>query len=110
MFRDNHSNRKFGPGKVFFFVGMATLFVFVMGSVVMFLWNTILPDLTGVKPIRFWEAIGLLILSRILFGGFRFGPGGKKYGRSRGRYWKEKWMNMNEEERAKFKEKWKGRC
>lgn len=110
MFRDNYSNKKwFSPGKIFFFIGMAILFVFVLGTVVMFLWNAILPDLVGVKPIQFWQAIGLLILSRILFGGFKFGSGAKKH-HARRRQWKEKWTNMSEEERAAFKERWKKKC
>ncbi|MCG8328400.1 MAG: hypothetical protein MI974_11975 [Chitinophagales bacterium] len=110
MFGNNYSSPKgFHPGKIFFFIGMAILFVLVLGGVVMLLWNAILPDLVGVKPIQFWQAIGLLILSRILFGGFKFGPKGKKH-YARRRQWKEKWMNMNEEERAAFKERWRKKC
>ena len=112
MFSDHRSNRRmFHPMKIFFFVGIAAVFGLILGGIVMFLWNAILPDLVGVKPIRFWEAIGLLVLSKILFGGLRFGPGGKKFGPSKKRrYWKEKWMNMSEEERTAFKEKWRGKC
>jgi hypothetical protein len=110
MFGDNYSKKKwFSPGKIAFFIGMAVLFVFVLGSVVMLLWNAILPDLVGVKPIRFWQAIGLLILSRILFGGFRFGDKAKKH-HARRKQWKEKWASMSEEERAEFKERWRRKC
>ena len=114
MFNDNRSNRRmFHPAKIFFFVGIAALFIVALGGVVMFLWNAILPDLVGVRPIKFWGAIGLLLLSKILFGRFHFGPNGKKFGppnRRRRQYWKEKWMNMSEEERAAFKEKWRRKC
>ena len=44
--------------------------VFIFGSVVMYLWNAILPAVIGVHTITFWQAIGILVLSKILFGGF----------------------------------------
>lgn len=45
-------------------------FALVMGYLVMWLWNAILPDVLGVRSINYWQAIGILALSRILFGGF----------------------------------------
>ena len=36
------------------------------------LWNILLPDILGVKSINYWQAFGVLILSKILFGGMRF--------------------------------------
>ncbi len=88
----------------------------VLGGVVKFLWNAILPPLVGVAEISFWQAVGLLILCRILFGNFGRGPMG---GPSRwkngehfrgGPQWREKWTAMSEEERAKLKEEWRKRC
>jgi hypothetical protein len=87
--------------------------VFIMGAVVMYLWNALMPNIFHLGTITYCQAILLLILSKILFGGFRRGGGGWKRGGgrfSRGREWKEKWMSMSEEERAKFKEEWKNRC
>lgn len=87
--------------------------VFIFGALVMYLWNAVVPHVfTSLGPITYCQAIGLLILSKILFGGFRGrGCGCRKGGRfGRGREWKEKWMSMSEEERAKFKEEWKNRC
>ena len=49
----------------------ATVFSFV----VMWLWNRLMPVIFGLHAISFWQALGLLVLSRILFGGFR-GPAG----------------------------------
>jgi hypothetical protein len=46
------------------------LFIAIGGQVVMYLWNAILPDLFGLRTITFWQALGLLALCRILFGGF----------------------------------------
>ena len=50
--------------------------VAIMSGIVMVLWNAIIPDLfAGAHPIDYLRALGLLVLSRILFGGFR-GYGG----------------------------------
>ena len=79
-----------------------------LGWIVQFLWNAILPEVVGVKALTFPQALGLLALCRILFGGFRGGrPGPKRppFGKSR-----EHWMNMSEEERERFKASWQERC
>jgi len=44
--------------------------VAVFSFIVMSLWNAILPAVIGVKLISFWQALGILVLSKILFGGF----------------------------------------
>ena len=51
------------------------LFIAIGGWIVMRLWNWLLPPLFGLSMITFWQALGLLALSRILFGGFGFGGG-----------------------------------
>src|SRR6202051_1980112 len=45
------------------------LFIFIGGEIVLHLWNWLLPPLFGWRQITFWQAIGLLVLCRILFGG-----------------------------------------
>ena len=67
----------------------AVLFV-VLGLLVMSLWNALLPAILGVKAIGFWQALGILLLSRILFGGLGFRPG--MFGAHRRMH--EQWMNM----------------
>ena len=86
--------------------------VLLFGALVMWLWNNILPAVLGVGALTYWQAVGLLVLCRILFGGFRGGrPGGGRPGWShRGPEWREKWMNMSDEERAKFRAEWRERC
>lgn len=86
--------------------------IFIFGALVMYLWNAVMPHVfTSLGPITYCQAIGLLVLSKIFFGGFRKGGCGCGRGRyGRGREWKQKWMSMSEEERAKFKEEWKNRC
>jgi len=80
--------------------------VFIFGSLVMFLWNSILPAVLGVSIITFWQALGILVLSKILFGGFRGGHGHHH----KAHEWHGRWMQMNPEEREKMKEEWRGRC
>lgn len=50
-------------------LGLA-LFVFIGGEVVRQLWNWLMPTLFGWPPVTFWQALGLLVLCRILFGGW----------------------------------------
>jgi hypothetical protein len=49
------------------------LFIAIGGGAVQLLWNWLLPPLFGWRPITFWQALGLLALCRILFGGFAHG-------------------------------------
>ncbi|CAD6555065.1 hypothetical protein [Paraburkholderia metrosideri] len=85
-------------------VGKALLVVVgigVLGVAVMLLWNWVIPALfVGARPIDFLRALGLLVLSRILFGGFR-GRGGWG-GR---RHWR-KWNAMTPEERERVQAAW----
>ena len=93
---------------MFFLIPPAiVLFVTIFGEVVMHLWNWLLPSLFGWHVIGFWQAIGLLVLCRILFGGF----GGHRSGSSRAqRRWAERWERMTPEEREKFRHGMRGRC
>jgi hypothetical protein len=90
-----------------FFIFPALLFL-GLAALVMLLWNAILPDLLRVQHITYMQAIGLLLLSRILFGGFGFPGRGFRGGPPA--HVRQRWMNMSEEERSKFKEEWKKRC
>jgi hypothetical protein len=84
-------------------------FFFLTGYIVMFLWNAILPEVTSAHPVSYWQAMGLLVLCRILFGGFRT-PGSRHFGKNRRTtdYWRKKWGNMTEEERDHIRQKWMG--
>ena len=89
------------------FALFAGLFVTVLGFVVTRLWNWLMPALFGWHPIGFWQAVGILVLSRILFGGFRGRHGRHMYWRHRMR---ERWEQMTPEEREKFRQSMRGRC
>jgi len=84
-------------------VGMV-VFIAVGGFVVRELWNWLLPPLFGWRQIGFWQAVGMLALSRILFGGL--GWRGVAGGRSGLRHrMEERCANMTPEERERFREK-----
>lgn len=84
-----------------------TLAVAVAGFVVMSLWNVVMPAIFAVRSISFWQALGLLILSKILFGGFRPHTGGGPRWRRR---MMERWEGMTPEEREKFKQGMRRGC
>ena len=75
--------------------------LFVLGFVVMSLWNWLMPALCGWKSIGHWQALGLILLSKILFGGFGASGGGGRYRRRRMR---ERWEEMTPEERERFRQ------
>jgi len=81
-------------------------FVVVGGEVVRLLWNWLAPELFGWREVTFWEALGLLALCRILFGG-HFGPRwGSRFRDRVGR----RWQQMTPEERERFRQGMAGRC
>jgi hypothetical protein len=83
------------------------LFCWLFGEIVMHLWNWLLPPLFGWHTVGFWQALGLLVLCRILFGGFR---NGAPRGGNRRRHWAEQWEKMTPEERERFRHSWRSRC
>lgn len=93
------------------FVVMAVVAAFVLGFVVMSLWNALIPELFKGPVIGFWQAVGLLLLSHILlrgWGRWRYANGWHR-DRWRKRF-EEKLAAMTPEEREKFKEEWRHRC
>lgn len=102
--------RRFSAKKFFMILTIAVAATLVFGFVVMSLWNAILPVVLGVKAITFWQALGILLLSKILFGGFGRGGG---FGHRRHEWrqqMQQKMSAMTPEEREKFKAEWKNRC
>lgn len=82
-------------------LGLA-IFIAIGGELVMHLWNWLLPALFGFGQITFWQALGLLALCRILFGGFGgYGPP-RWSGR---RQMMERCERMTPEERAEFRQR-----
>jgi hypothetical protein len=95
--------------KWIFFVAppAVVLFIWIGGEVVMQLWNWLLPILFGWRQITFWQALGLLVLCRVLFGGL--GCHGHDQGRWR-RPMGGRFARMTPEEREKFREEMRLCC
>jgi len=80
-------------------------------AVTMLLWNWLMPVIFGLPLLTYWQAAGILVLARLLFGGIggHHGPFGHGLNRGYGRKLREKWLNMTDEERKAFVEaKWHG--
>jgi hypothetical protein len=82
------------------------LFIFIGGELVLHLWNWLLPPLFGWRQITFWQALGLLVLCRILFGGHGWHGSGRSNYRRR---MAERWERMTPEERERLRQSWRGR-
>ena len=89
------------------FALLALLAATVFSLVTMSLWNWLMPALFGLRAITFWQALGLLVLSRILLGGFRGRPGHSMHWRRR---MHERWEQMTPEERENFRQGMRERC
>jgi hypothetical protein len=86
------------------------LFIFAvlvpLGFIIMALWNNILAVIFPIALINFWQALGLFLLSKLLFGGFPGKPGwaGRRHNRREMEEMRSKWFNLSPEERKNFKQ------
>jgi hypothetical protein len=92
-----------GPAAI---VGIV-LVTFLGGQIVMRLWNWLVPSLTGWHTLTFWQALGILVLCRILFGGL--GMPGRARSNIRRRM-AERWDNVPPEERERIRQAMRDRC
>ena len=79
----------------------------VFGFVTMELWNWLMPAVFGLRVITFTQAVGLVLLGKILFGGF--GPRGGRGPRGWRRHMEERWAQMSPEERERMRAGMRGR-
>jgi hypothetical protein len=91
-------------------------FTYIGGQLVLRLWNWLLPPLFGFREITFWQALGILLLCRILFGGLG-GWRGSQRSNTRGRVadrladrLADRWDAMTPEERERFRQRIRERC
>jgi hypothetical protein len=103
----DHPCRKFRYFVPFIVLGFLAVFTFA----VFMLWNHVLVEVLAVKTITYWQALGLLVLAKIFFGGFpgrcrQFGPGGGWRGAMMAKHWEslspEQREHMRDEMRRKF--------
>jgi hypothetical protein len=95
-FKNNARKLRFLFFPIFFLLG---------GLIVKLLWNAILPAvIPAIHAVTYWQAVGILTLSKLLFG-----FGGRPHGGDR-QHFRNKMLNMSDEERAQFKAEWKEKC
>ena len=94
----------------------ASIFALLFGLLVKWLWNWLMPELFGLGVITYWQAFGLVLLAKLLFGGFGHHYHDRRYYRGReqngfrGSFWNHghssKWRKYDrywrEEGRAAF--------
>jgi len=98
--------RIFFKGRFIFIPIAVAAFITLASFVVMLLWNNLMPGIFHLGLITFWQAMGLFVLCKILFGfgkgGHRGGFGGGQWRRQR---MEEHFKNMTPEQKEKFKQK-----
>ena len=92
-------------GRILLWVLFGLLIITLVTFVTQQLWNWLIPSLFNGPVLTFWQTLGLLVLSKILFGGF-----GKKHHHDKAPFtWKkrlrEKFSAMTPEERETWKDK-----
>ena len=92
--------RKYRLWKALKILVMVIVAVIVFGFVTMNLWNWLMPAIFGLKLITFWQALGLLLLGKILFGGFHRHGGGRPGWK---RHMEARFAQMSPEEREQFR-------
>lgn len=99
MLKEHDMNmKKYRTRRFVKFAILAILVIPLFGFIVMGLWNWLMPDLFGLPRIGFWQAWGLFVLGKILFGSFRGQPGGHHRARMG-----ERWAQMSDDEREAFR-------
>lgn len=84
----------------FVFVVLWLVLAVAIGAIIMLLWNWLMPVIFGLPVLSLWQALGLFVLTRILFGSFGFGRRGMPG--LGGNPVHEKWMHMTPEQRREF--------
>jgi len=81
-------------------------FALLIGLIIMWLWNWLMPEIFGLTTINYWQAVGIIILAKFLFGGFRSRRSNKRYSKFRKRFnekYKTKYGNASKRDFAKWK-------
>lgn len=79
--------------KIVFIAILILVFILLFGYVFMRLWNWLMPDIFGLITLTYWQAIGLLIMAKLIFGGFEGrGPGKNRWKSKNTGRTKSRWM------------------
>jgi uncharacterized membrane protein len=102
--------------RMFFVIGPLAIvaiaaFIVIGSALVMYLWNWLLPPLFGWRIITLWQAFGLLVLCRILFGSHNWRGSSRTNVRERMRErMSDRWQHMTPEQREKMRKRWAFAC
>ena len=96
-----------GVGRVVAWALAAAAFFGNFAWIVMLLWDYVVPPLFRGPEIGYWQALALLLLSRILFGGLRARGMYGHFGRHR---WRERWESLTPQERERLRQRFAERC
>lgn len=88
--------------KGLFIIAMIAIAGTVFGWIVTLLWNWLMTSLFGLRSIGFWEGLGLFLLGKVLFGGFRGFGGAHRHRHRHHRRLHERWERMTPQERESF--------
>jgi hypothetical protein len=78
------------------------IFILAKSGLVMLLWNALIPDLFHGPEITYLQALGLMVLAKLLVGFGR--PGFGRFGGHHHHPGRGRWAHMSEEDRKKFRE------
>lgn len=79
-------------------------YIAIFAACVMVLWNWLVTTIFALPAISFWQAAGLLVLCKILFGTFGAGHQHHGHGCHHANKLRERWENMSPEERERIVE------
>jgi hypothetical protein len=96
---EEHTMKQLRIVRVLRIIPIVIIAATVFGEVVMRLWNWLMPAIFGMRTLTFAQALGLLLLTKILFGGFHRHSGGRGWKR----HMHDRWTNMTPEERERFR-------
>ncbi|MCX6952146.1 MAG: hypothetical protein NTV51_08260 [Verrucomicrobia bacterium] len=101
----NHSFRKFR-----FLIPLAVLALIALVTfAVQSLWNGVLAEVVGVKTVTYWQALGLFVLAKLLFGGFPHRRGGRCGPKWKRRMMEERWESLTPEQREQMRDEMRKR-
>ncbi len=87
--------------RVFFYVLAAFAFIMLFAYIFMRLWNWLMPDIFALQQLTYWQALGILIMAKLLFGGFDRGPK-KPNGKHRNERKRNRWGKRCNSEYGKW--------
>lgn len=102
----HHGGRGRRCGRFLFIVPFIALAILAKSALVMLLWNALIPELFHGPEVTYLQALGLMVLAKLLVGFHGFRRWGH-HGFGRRGPWM---MHMSPEEREKLREEFRRRC